>query len=174
MEHFGDDVAARVASFNEFAPGVPASDGVCLALLDVLEKQYRHTTDGFAVESPWVAHPACSSGSLLTTELKLNISDAYFVEIEKSMEGNNFDRPVVLAVFRAVANPGPGIAPHFQEDFTPAGLRKLIANVKAHAEDLKKRGLCPTCPGVHKCLRCPQAEYCEVCCLTLACGGRLA
>ena len=117
MEKLGADVAKMISSFHEFGPGVPASDKVCLALLEVLTKQWQQTHDDGANETVWVHDKEAQNDY----ELEFEIGEAYTLELSRTEEEcRDGWKPLVVARFREKARPsGTGIAPSFSEDFTP-------------------------------------------------------
>ena len=64
------------------------------------------------------------------------------------------------------------VPPLIRGDFAPDGLREVLARTKAYTKDLRERGVCPKCPGDNKNLRCPSADFCEICCFKEALGLR--
>ena len=168
MAHLGQDLTNMIASFNELGPGVPASDRVCQALLDVLTTQWQHFSDD-GVETPWVHDEEAQNEG----ELQFKISADFALELsrEEHESQNGAWKPMLEARLRRQARPsGPGIAPVLRDAFTPEGLRKVLTVAKMYAKDLKERGLCPKCQGEDKNLRFPSADFCEICCFKVALG----
>ena len=152
--------------YTHQGPGVPASDRVCQALLDVLTAQAQQTHDD-GVETPWVYNAEAENEH----ELQFKVSEVYTLEVsrtERDDRGGDW-RPMLEARFREKSS-GRGIAPVLTDEFTPEGLRKVLVLAKMYAKDLKERGLCPKCEAEQKNLRYPAADFCEICCFRVALG----
>ena len=179
MEKIAPDVVRAIEAFNEFAPGVPATDKLCAALLEVLEAQWKQTRDG--VDTPWVHSKEAKDDYALVFQ----ITDDYCFKIGKRETEDGECAIEVTFYYKHTLSQAPSIPqtfypkrallqvpPLIRGDFAPDGLREVLARTKAYTKDLRERGVCPKCPGDNKNLRCPSADFCEICCFKEALGLR--
>ena len=162
MPKISPGVAKMIEAFNEFGPGVPATDKVCKELLKVLEVQWQQTHDN-GVETPWLHNEEAKDDYALV----FHINEDYCVEIGKREEENG--ALSVNAVFRHRRTLAL-VPPLIQGTFAPDGLREALTRTRRYADDLRARGPCPKCPDDAKNLRSPSADFCEICCFKVALG----
>ena len=116
MPKISPGVAKMIEAFNEFGPGVPATDKVCKELLKVLEVQWQQTHDN-GVETPWLHNEEAKDDYALV----FHINEDYCVEIGKREEENG--ALSVNAVFRHRRTLAL-VPPLIQGPFAPDGLRE--------------------------------------------------
>ena len=82
MPRISPGVAKMIEAFNEFGPGVPATDKVCKELLKVLEVQWQQTHDN-GVETPWLHNEEAKDDYALV----FRVNEDYCVEVGKERTG---------------------------------------------------------------------------------------